>query len=133
VAILSAKAGGGSSAVGKARQRARNKDTAKALGVAAPRSGSSGVGQVVSRMRRRAWEDIEDEAVYGTFVVGQITDVRMLANRVMSISVQVPVEYAQEALQLGIDSATMFTAFRAYHIPRRAMMDPEPEPAAEPG
>lgn len=103
----------------KARQRSRN--------AANTRSGSSGAGQLISQMLRKTYRDIAAIAEDGPGFAGQITDVRMLANRDYSVSVLVPAAYAHELVDLGQDSATMFTFFRSSHVPRRAMLPEQPD------
>lgn len=101
------------SADSKARQRARNGST---------RAGSSGAAGLIARMERRTYADIAGEGERGPEFAGVVTDVRMLANRTVSLSIIVPAEYGHEVLDLGFDSAAMFTFFRTTHVPRPAML-----------
>lgn len=113
------------SAESKARQRERNTAAGSTT-----RSGSSGAGMLIAHMQRKEFEDIEQVAVDGPGFAGQVTDVMMLANRDYKVSMVVPAAYAYELVDLGQDSATMFTFFRTSHVPRRAML---PERDAEDG
>lgn len=105
-------------AAAKARQRARNGNT---------RSGSSGAAGLITRMLRKSYRDIAGVAVAGPQFAGQVTDVRMLANRDYTVNIQVPAAYAHDLVDLGNDSATMFTFFRSSYVPRKAMLPEEPE------
>lgn len=102
------------SAESKARQRARNSG--------GTRAGSSGAGGLIARMEKRSYADIAEVAQKGPAFAGQVTDVRMLANRTYSVSILVPAAYAHELVDLGHDSAAMFTFFRSSHVPRGAML-----------
>lgn len=110
----------------KARQRDRN----TASGGPGTRSGASGAGQLIAHMQRKEFEDIEAQSIDGPGFAGQVTDVMMLANRDYKVSMVVPAAYAYELVDLGQDSATMFTFFRTSHVPRRAML---PERSDEDG
>lgn len=107
----------------KRRQRDRNRTATGAQS----RSGSSGQRNIVGRMERRSFDDIQPVAIDGPEFAGQVTDVRMLANRDYSVNVQVPAAYAHELVELGQDSAVMFTFFRSSHVPRRAMLPEQVE------
>ena len=118
---MPARSGGGTTE-GKRRQRERGKEIERVTGIKGHQSGSSGVTGLVAKMQRRSYEDIADVAVHGCDIAGQVTDIRMLANRSYSISIIVPAEYAHEVTDLVQDSALMFTMFRSYHVPRGAFI-----------
>lgn len=104
-------------AAAKARQRARN----------GTRSGSSGAGGLVERMQRRTFDEIEDRAQDGPFFAGHIVDMRVLANRTVSLSIIVPTAYIHEVGDLVVESAAMFAFFRSSLIPRRAFLADDSE------
>lgn len=108
-------------AEGKRRQRARN----------GTRSGSSGASFTVANIVKPDFAELEerlgDGILDGPEFVGEITDVRMMANRAMVITMVIPREFAQEALAAGQDSAAMFTWLSVRYVPRHLLLPPPPE------
>ena len=79
----------------KRRQRARNADSS--TGKPATRAGSSGVTDIISKMKRWTWEGLQthaaewdDEVVHGADMMGKITDVRLLGNQSLMVSLVIP-------------------------------------------
>lgn len=110
----------------KARQRERNKEA----GQAGTRSGSSGITGLVREMEKHSYDEIAESAIDGPEFAGVLTDLRVLANRTISLSIIVPAAYSHEVMDLAFDSQTMFTFFRASHVPHPSML---PEPTDEEG
>lgn len=109
----------------KARQRARAGDVSAALAVPASRSGSSGIGQLVGRMEKRKWADIEDMAVHCVDVAGHIADFRMMASRQGTAQIIVPLAYLRDLLEASIDSTRHYAFIRVYVVPRPLMHSQE--------
>lgn len=101
---------GTSSAEGQARHRAR-------------KAGKS----LVSRMVRRTWEEVAAEVEHTCDLPGRITDMRVLADRSILMSINIPVEYAHEAMDATIDSKSTFSFLRVYQVPIPLMLEEEDE------
>lgn len=101
---------GTSSAEGQARHRAR-------------KSGKS----LVSRMVRRTFAEVEPEVIHTCDLPGRVTDMRVLSDRSLLVTFNIPVEYAHEAMDMTIESKSTFTFLRVYQVPIPLFLEEEEE------
>lgn len=105
--------GGGASAEGKARYRARAK--------------GEGIYGIIRRMKLRVWADVEPDAVHQCDFVFHLTDLRVTQQRTIVAAIIVPIEYMQELTALHLETEHAFGFARAYVVPRKMFMPDDEE------
>lgn len=100
---------------------ARQVGTSSAVGQARHRERKAGKS-IVSMMQRRTFKEVEHDVTWSADIAGRVQDCRVLSNRNLIISIEVPAEYAHEALDVTIDSKSTFTFFRVYQVPIASML-----------
>lgn len=90
----------------KKEQRARN----------GTRSGSSGAGKKVSGLPKVEWSEIEETVDHVTDITGKISHSQVGASGLMSVTLQIPLEYAHNALSAHLASRDALVYIRVYGV-----------------
>ena len=123
--------GGGDGAAQKARNRARGKEQQAVTGLKPLSGGSSGFTLFMSRIRKRRFEEVADQARFVCDVAATISDIRKTAAGSLIVTFTLPAAYQCEAIEAMDASSMGFVMFRCYVVPRHPFM-PDEE-AAEAG
>jgi len=98
---------------GKKGQRARNVDE---NGKPLTRSGSSGAATKVQHMPSRLWDDIAPDVQHLTDVAGRISHSQVGAAGQMVATLNVPLEYAHDLLDVHMKARDGMVYMRMYYV-----------------
>lgn len=104
------------------RKQQRAKENMSVTGIKPTKSGSSGMTLFMSRVQKRAFEDIEDQAVFVGDFVATINDMRKTSAKAIIANLTIPASYQVEAMDAMDACAMGFVMCRWYFVPRRPFM-----------
>lgn len=104
----------------QARARAREQESV--TGIKPTTSGSSGKSLFMSRVQKRTFEEIADQAIHVEDVVAVFNDARKTSAKSMIVTLTIPGNYQHELLDMMDACAMGFVMIRCYYVPRRPFM-----------
>lgn len=105
-----------------ANRRERAQGAEKVTGIKATRGGSSGITNLLRRVEKHVWEDIEPDTHHIADFVGWIQTVNVSAQRTITVTISVPIDYMQEVANFADASTLHFAYLRGYVVPRPSFM-----------
>lgn len=130
---MTAKKQPGDQAGQKARTRARNQEAELVTGIKPTRSGtSSGHTLFMSRVLKRDFADIEDQAVFVGDLTAVFGEARKTTAKTMIVQMTVPGAYQHELLDMVDACAMGFVMVRCYYVPRTPFMPEDVPPESVP-
>lgn len=105
------------------RAIARGKEQEAVTGIKPTVGGSSGTTLFMSRVQKRAFADIEADAVHVGDLVAVFNDVRKTPAKSMLTNLTVPASYQHELIDMMDACAMGFVMIRCYYVPRRPFME----------
>ena len=108
----------GDVAAQKARNRARGKEQQSATGIKALSGGSSGFTLFMSRVRKRSFDEVADEARFVCDIAASISDIRKTAAGSLIVTFTLPAAYQNEVIEAMDACAQHFLLLRGYVVLR---------------
>ena len=112
------------SAEGKANQRARTKEAAKASGEKQlTLSGSSGTAKRMADYPSLDWEEVASDVVHITDLSAKVTQSQLGAHGYYTMLMAIPQAYAHAALDAAFASTDAMLYIRVYKVPIEAFLE----------
>lgn len=106
----------------QARARSRGANQEELTGVKPTKSGSSGMTLFMSRVQKRTFDEIKDQAVRVGGAPAMISDIRKTPAQSMIVNMVVPANYQHELLDMMDACALGFAWIEFHFVPRRPFM-----------